>query len=101
MGNINPSGNGANGNVFSANGLCPILTTNKGEGLKVIQLNQTNLKSNNGTQPYYQDRVYEPFGLAPALNKFVELKVVCFNAERGLRDKNFDKKNGGSGILSR
>jgi len=62
IGNINPSGNGANGNVFSADGLCPTLTTNKGEGLK----------------------------------------LVCFNAEHGLRDKDPNpKRGGGSGILSR
>ncbi len=60
IGNIHPSGRGANGNVFSADGLCPTLTTNKGEGLK----------------------------------------VVCFNAERGLRDKD-PNRGGGSGMLSR
>lgn len=92
---------GISGQV-SADGLCPTLTTNKGEGLKVLQLNQTNLKSNNGTQPYYQDRVYNPFGLSPALNRFVEPKVVCFNAERGTRDKDPNpKRGGGSGMLSR
>lgn len=36
LGNINPSGIGMNGNVFDANCLCPTLTTNKGEGLKVV-----------------------------------------------------------------
>ena len=35
IGNVNPSGNGMNGNVFSDEGLCPTLTTNKGEGIKV------------------------------------------------------------------
>lgn len=35
LGNINPSGKGMNGNVFTENGLSPTLTTNKGEGLKV------------------------------------------------------------------
>ena len=35
VGNVNPSGNGMNGNVFSDEGLCPTLTTNKGEGIKV------------------------------------------------------------------
>jgi len=34
--NINPSGKGMNGNIFSTEGLCPTLTTNKGEGIKVI-----------------------------------------------------------------
>jgi DNA (cytosine-5)-methyltransferase 1 len=68
---------------------------------EVIQLNQTNLKSNSGTQPYYQDRVYSPDGLSPALSEFQEPKVVCFNAERGFRDKDLKFKGGGSGILSR
>ena len=35
IGNINPSGNGMNGSVYSENGLSPTLTTNKGEGNKV------------------------------------------------------------------
>ncbi len=35
VGNIDPSGNGLNGNVYSENGLSPSLTTNKGEGVKV------------------------------------------------------------------
>lgn len=35
--NINPSGNGMNGNVYDSNGLAPTLTTNKGEGPKIIQ----------------------------------------------------------------
>lgn len=35
-GNINPSGNGMNGNVYGSEGLAPTLTTNKGEGPKVL-----------------------------------------------------------------
>ena len=35
MGNINPSGNGMNGNVFSEDGLSPTVTINKGEGTKI------------------------------------------------------------------
>ena len=37
IGNINPSGNGMNGEVYESTGLAPTLTTNKGEGLKIIQ----------------------------------------------------------------
>ena len=37
IGNLNPSGKGMNGNVFSEEGLAPTLTTNKGEGNKIIQ----------------------------------------------------------------
>lgn len=36
IGNINPSGKGMNGNVFSEDGLAPTLTTNKGEGNKIL-----------------------------------------------------------------
>lgn len=35
IGNINPSGNGMNGSVYSENGLSPTITTNKGEGSKI------------------------------------------------------------------
>lgn len=33
--NVNPSGNGMNGNVYSIDGKAPTLTTNKGEGVKI------------------------------------------------------------------
>ncbi len=36
LGNVNPSGRGQNGNVYSTTGLAPTVTTNKGEGLKII-----------------------------------------------------------------
>lgn len=36
VGNTNPSGNGMNGNVFDSFGLSPTLTTNKGEGNKIL-----------------------------------------------------------------
>lgn len=35
LGNVNPSGRGMNGAVYDSGGLCPTLTTNKGEGVKV------------------------------------------------------------------
>ncbi|EHY9269559.1 DNA cytosine methyltransferase, partial [Enterococcus faecalis] len=35
VGNVNPSGSGMNGQVYSSNGLAPTLTTNKGEGEKI------------------------------------------------------------------
>ena len=36
-GNVNPSGNGMNGNVYHEDGLAPTITINKGEGPKIIQ----------------------------------------------------------------
>lgn len=37
VGNINPSGKGMNGNVYSSEGISPTLTTNKGEGIKIVE----------------------------------------------------------------
>lgn len=36
VGNVNPSGRGMNGGVYSSEGLSPTLTTNKGEGSKIL-----------------------------------------------------------------
>lgn len=36
VGNANPSGKGVNGNVYDSIGLSPTITTNKGEGAKVL-----------------------------------------------------------------
>ena len=41
VGNTNPSGRGMNGNVFDSGYLCPALTTNKGEGIKILIKNAT------------------------------------------------------------
>ena len=41
VGNTNPSGKGMNGNVFDSDFLCPTLTTNKGEGIKILIKNAT------------------------------------------------------------
>lgn len=35
MGNVNPSGKGINGNVYSSEGISPTINTNKGEGAKI------------------------------------------------------------------
>ena len=43
LGNVNPSGRGMNGAVYDSVGLCPTLTTNKGEGVKV-KLNNSNIR---------------------------------------------------------
>ena len=40
VGNTNPSGNGMNGCVYSENGLAPTVTTNKGEGNKILIENE-------------------------------------------------------------
>lgn len=37
LGNINLSGKGMNGEIYLSDGLAPTLTTNKGEGIKILQ----------------------------------------------------------------
>ena len=46
VGNINPSGNGMNGSVYSSDGLSPALTTNKGEGAKFVVASRGRNKDN-------------------------------------------------------
>jgi DNA (cytosine-5)-methyltransferase 1 len=41
VGNLHPSGNGMNGNVYDEKGISPTLSTNKGEGIKIKQLNES------------------------------------------------------------
>lgn len=48
VGNTNPSGHGMNGNVFDSNGLCPTLTTNKGEGPRILESLPTGLSLKGG-----------------------------------------------------
>jgi DNA (cytosine-5)-methyltransferase 1 len=66
VGNTNPSGNGMNGNVFNSDGISPTLSTNKGEGIKVTQLNPS--KESGGKQPYKQNRVFDANGVSPVLD---------------------------------
>ena len=65
VGNVNPSGRGMNGNVFSGD-LAPTLTTNKGEGIKIIVPVCLNSKV-NGKQPSLQDRVYDTEAISTAI----------------------------------
>jgi DNA (cytosine-5)-methyltransferase 1 len=58
IGNVNPSGKGMNGEVYSSEGISPTVTTNKGEGPKIIQINNPT-HSNN--------RVYDSEGVSPTL----------------------------------
>nr|DAT49253.1 MAG TPA: Cytosine specific methyltransferase [Caudoviricetes sp.] len=60
IGNVNPSGNGMNGEVFQSDGLAPTLTTNKGEGIKIAG----NIPGNHDQN----SRVYDTDGLAPTLS---------------------------------
>ena len=50
----------------------------------VIQLNENN-KSNGGTQPYQQDRIYDVNGIAPALMKDKSDLLICHNVQTMVR----------------
>jgi DNA (cytosine-5)-methyltransferase 1 len=63
LGNVNPSGRGMNGKVYSEEGLAPTITTNKGEGSKILQIGMLEMKGNEQVR-----RVYSPDGLSPTLN---------------------------------
>lgn len=54
--NVNPSGNGMNGNVFDTDAKSPALTTNKGEGIKIGKRAIQGIeKTKNGLRPYKDD----------------------------------------------
>ena len=68
IGNVNPSGNGMNGEVYQADGLAPTLTTNKGEGQK-IAIKSNTIKQFGVLQPNFNQSgvVYETDGIAPTI----------------------------------
>ena len=71
IGNVNPSGNGMNGEVFQSEGLAPTLTTNKGEGQK-IALKSNAIKQFGVLQPNFNQCgvVYETDGISPTIRAY-------------------------------
>lgn len=79
--NVNPSGKGMNGNVWSGD-ISPTLTTNKGEGLKIA------IKESNGStpsclnpkvdgkQPSLQNRIYDTESISTAVTTGYITNVV-------------------------
>ena len=80
IGNINPSGKGMNGNCYSADGVNPTLTTNKGEGNKiaipVITPDHLN-KSQNGRR--FKEDGDESFTLTAQDRHGVAIEVTGYN----------------------
>lgn len=62
VGNIHPSGKGMNGDVYSTEGTAPTLTTNKGEGMKIV------LSGRLPGKYSITNRVYDTSGIAPTLS---------------------------------
>lgn len=81
IGNVNPSGNGMNGDVYQADGLAPTLTTNKGEGQKIAVKSNT-IKQFGTLQPNFNQCgvVYETDGIAPTIRAYqgggLEPKII-------------------------
>lgn len=81
IGNVNPSGNGMNGEVYQADGLAPTLTTNKGEGQK-IAIKSNTIKQFGILQPNFNQCgvVYETDGIAPTIRAYqgggLEPKII-------------------------
>lgn len=81
IGNIYPSGNGMNGEVYQADGLAPTLTTNKGEGQK-IAIKSNAIKQFGVLQPNFNQCgvVYETDGIAPTIRAYqgggLEPKII-------------------------
>lgn len=71
VGNVNPSGNGMNGNVYSGD-LAPTLTTNKGEGQKIYVENDVvqigNIMPTKTRENPNQGRVYDSNHVGTSLN---------------------------------
>jgi DNA-cytosine methyltransferase len=61
IGNVNPSGKGMNGSVYSEEGLAPTVTTNKGEGSKILRIG--NIYPSGGEN----GNIYNPEGLSLTL----------------------------------
>ena len=81
IGNVNPSGNGMNGEVYQADDLAPTLTTNKGEGQKIAVKSNT-IKQFGVLQPNFNQCgvVYETDGIAPTIRAYqgggLEPKII-------------------------
>ena len=87
IGNTNPSGNGMNGNVFDSEGLAPTLTTNKGEGSRIMVKQVGNLIDTDsfGGNPH-RGQVYAADGISPCLSTMqgggLEPKIVIKQATK-------------------
>lgn len=81
IGNVNPSGIGMNGEVYQADGLAPTLTTNKGEGQKIV-IKSNAIKQFGVLQPNFNQCgvVYETDGIAPTIRAYqgggLEPKII-------------------------
>lgn len=83
LANVNPSGNGMNGNVYGGEGVSPTLSTNKGEGIKIGAIrgrNPTNPLSRVSGLPTEQMLEINENGTSNALTTVQKDNVVIIPA---------------------
>jgi DNA-cytosine methyltransferase len=78
------SGKGGTGHLSRADGKTYCLDTGNTNAVEVRQVKQisTNNKSNGGTQPYQQDRIYDIDGISPALQAQLTKGSTMINTSR-------------------
>jgi len=95
IGNVNPSGNGMNGNIFDTNGLSPTLLTNKGEGIKIGAMrgrNPDNPKSRKKGDNFKQRLEINETGTSNTLTSVQKDNVVVYgNLKGGKWDKTHEQ----------
>jgi len=103
LANVNPSGNGMNGNVYGDEGVSPTLSTNKGEGIKIGAIrgrNPTNPLSRVSGLPTEQMLEINENGTSNALTTVQKDNVVVIPApivEYQLTGGKWDKTHEQSG----
>lgn len=88
IGNINPSGRGINGNVYNSNNISPTLTTNKGEGIKIICAQRGRYNQDGSTQQQLEVQKEEVSNTLTSVQKDNLLleQVICEQrTDEGLR----------------
>lgn len=71
LGNVNPSGNGMNGEVYGINGKSPTVTTNKGEGSKISTLEKNQWRKLTPKECERLQTVPDEFTLVPYGNRMM------------------------------
>ena len=90
LANVNPSGNGMNGNVYGGEGVSPTLSTNKGEGIKIGAIrgrNPTNPLSRVSGLPTEQMLEINENGTSNALTTVQKDNVVVYDLTNDFGEK--------------
>lgn len=109
VGNVNPSNKGINGNVFDIDGLSPAITTNKGEGLKILIKNATKegyliAENGDGIDTSYPHSKTRRGRVQKEMSHTIttdDSKAVVIGASRGRNPQNPNDRTAGSPLEQR